>query len=191
MKHFVAIARAALALILVTAPAARAQLLIVADGGYLAFLDVARLESGKGEPVLGYMGSGAPVGFIYVNVTADDKYLFASAERAASVIVIDLEQARAGGFKERGAVAKLDVGNAPISVALSPDGRFLYTTSEAALPEWGWPQTCRPENPNARDAAPKHSQGAIIVFDACSTVVNALSSPARTASVGTRWTDSH
>lgn len=141
------------------------KLLIVADGGYLAFIDATRLESGDGNPVLGYIGNGSPVGFIYANVTPDDKYLFASAERAAGIIVIDLEQARADGFKGRGAVAKLDVGNAPISVTLSPDGRFLYTTSEAALPEWNWPQTCRPENPNGRANAPNHPQGAIIVFD--------------------------
>jgi DNA-binding beta-propeller fold protein YncE len=141
------------------------KLLIVADGGFLAFVDANRLESGDGKPVLGYMGTGSPVGFIYANVTPDDKYLFASAERAEAVIVIDLERARAGGFKERGGVAKLDVGNAPIAVTLSPDGRYLYTTSEAALAEWNWPRTCRPENPNARSNAPNHPQGAIIVFD--------------------------
>ena len=37
------------------------------------------------------VGNGSPVGFIYVNVTADDRYVFASAERAQAVIVIDLE----------------------------------------------------------------------------------------------------
>jgi DNA-binding beta-propeller fold protein YncE len=141
------------------------KLLIVADGGYLAFVDATRLESGDGNPVLGYIGNGSQVGFIYANVTPDDKYLFASAERAEGVIVIDLEQARRDGFKDRDAVAKLDVGNAPISVTLSPDGRFLYTTSEAALPEWNWPRTCRPENPNGRANVPNHPQGAIIVFD--------------------------
>lgn len=141
------------------------KLLIVADGGYLAFVDATRLEAGDGNPVLGYIGNGSPVGFIYANVTPDDKYLLASAERGEAVIVIDLEQARADGFKGGGSVAKLDVGNAPISVTLSPDGRFLYTTSEAALPEWNWPRTCRPENPNARANAPNHPQGAIIVFD--------------------------
>ena len=152
-----------------------AKLLIIADGGYLAFLDATRLETGDGDPVLGYMGDGSPVGFIYVNVTADDRYLFAAAERAAAIVVIDLQQARAGGFKDRGVLAKLDVGNAPISVTLSPDGRFLYTTSEAALPAWDWPRTCRPENPNARGRAPFHPQGAIMVFD----VTRVLSDPAR------------
>jgi len=149
------------------------KLLIVADGGYLAFIDPLRLESGDGYPVLGYMGNGSPVGFIYTSVTPDDKYLFASVERGAAIIVVDLEQARLGGFRERGGLARLDVGNAPIAVTLSPDGRFLYTTSESALPEWNWPRTCRPENQNARFNAPNHPQGAIIVFD----VVQALKDP--------------
>jgi len=141
------------------------KLLIVADGGYLAFLDATRLEAGDGDPVLGYMGDGSPVGFIYVNVSRDDRYLFAAAERGAGIVVIDLQEARAGGFRERGGVARLDVGNAPIAVTLSNDGRFLYTTSEAALPEWNWPRSCKPENPNARARAPYHAQGAIVVFD--------------------------
>lgn len=141
------------------------KLLIVADGGYLAFLDVTRLESGEGEPVLGYMGGGSPVGFIYVNVSPDDRYLFAAAERAAAIVVIDLQEARAGGFKERGGVARLDVGNAPIAVTLSNDGRFLYTTSEIAPPDWSWSRHCRPENPNARRNTPDHAEGAIVVFD--------------------------
>ena len=153
------------------------KLLVVADGGYLAFLDVARLETGDGDPVLGYMGNGSAVGLIYVNVTPDDRYLFASAERGHAIIIIDLAEARAGGFKERGGVAKLDVGGAPIAVTLSSDGRLLYTTSEAALPEWDWPRTCRPENPNARRNTPNHPQGAIIVFD----VAKAVSDPSHAA----------
>lgn len=148
------------------------KLLIVADGGYIAFLDAARLQSGDGDPVLGYMGGGSPVGFIYVNVSPDDRYLFASAERAASVVVVDLEQARAGGFKERGAVARLEVGSAPIAVTLSPDGKLLFTTSEAARPDWNWPRTCRPENPNARGAQ-DHPQGAIVVFDLAQALAGA------------------
>lgn len=141
------------------------KLLIVADGGYLAFIDAARLETGDANPVLGYMGTGAAVGFIYANVTSDDRYLIASAERAQAVVVVDLDSARARGFRDRGLVAKLDVGDAPISVTLSPDGRFLYTTSEVARAEWNWPRTCRPENRNVRPNAGEHPQGAIITFD--------------------------
>ena len=153
------------------------KLLIIADGGYLAFLDATRLRSGDGDPVLGYIGDGSPVGFIYANVSGDDRYLFASAERGASILVVDLGQARADGFQGRGGVARLDVGNAPISVTLSPDGRYLYTTSEVALPAWNWPRSCRPENPNGRGNPPYHPQGAIIVFD----VQRALADPAHAA----------
>jgi DNA-binding beta-propeller fold protein YncE len=142
------------------------KLLIVADGGYIAFLDVARLESGEGDPVLGYMGNGQPVGFIYVNVSADDRYLFASAERGAAILIADLQQERGSGFTMQWGMARLDVGVAPISVTLSPDGRLLYTTSEAAPQTWDWPKTCRPEAPSARGTqAPYHSQGVIILFD--------------------------
>src|ERR1035437_5728034 len=42
--------------------------LIVASGAYLAFLDASRLISGAGDPVLGYIGNGSPVGVIYLNV---------------------------------------------------------------------------------------------------------------------------
>jgi len=85
--------------------------------------------------------------------------------------VLDLAEARAGGFAQRGAVAKLDVGNAPIAVTLSPDGQFLYTTSEAGLPDWNWRRACRPENPRARNAQ-SHAQGAIIVFDVAKAVTD-------------------
>jgi len=153
------------------------KLLIIADGDYLAFLDADRLRSGNGDSVLGYIGDGSPVGFIYANVSADDRYLFASAERGAAILVVDLAQARADGFQGRGGVARLDVGNAPISVTLSPDGRYLYTTSEVAIPAWNWPRSCQPENPNGRRNVPYHPQGAIIVFD----VGRAVADPAHAA----------
>lgn len=160
------------------------KMLIVADGGYIAFLDAARLISGQGDPVLGYIGSGSAVGFIYVNVTADDKVLFVSAERAASVIAVNLDRVRAGEISDAAVISKLDVGNAPIAVTLSPDGRYLYTTSEVGLPEWKWPEVCKPENAAAargrglaRMPPQEHSQGGIVVFD----VALALTDPAHAA----------
>ena len=93
------------------------KMLIVADGDYIAFLDAARLTTGNGDAVLGYIGSGSAVGFIYANVTADDKVLFVSAERAESIIVVSLDRVRAGAVDASAAIAKLDVGNAPIAVS--------------------------------------------------------------------------
>jgi DNA-binding beta-propeller fold protein YncE len=153
--------------------------LIVADGDYIAFLDAARLAGGDGEAVLGYIGGGAAVGFIYANVTADDKVLFVSAERAEAIVVVNLERVRAGAVDASAVIGKLDVGNAPIAVTLSPDGRYLYTTSEVAAEAWKWRDECRPENPAAgrgaggRAGMPRyHALGAVIVFDAAKAVTD-------------------
>ena len=148
------------------------RILVVADGAFVAFLDAARLVSGDGDPVLGYVGRGPEVGFIYVNASADDKYVFAAAERAQAIMVVSVDQVRAGRFGDDALVSKLDVGIAPIAVTLSPDGRFLFTTSEIASLDWGWPAVCRPEGAanvsSARGNRPPpkfHGQGAIVVFD--------------------------
>lgn len=156
------------------------KMLIVADGGYIAFLDATRLASGNGDPILGYVGNGSTIGFIYASVTPDDKLAFVSAERAQSIIIVNLERVRAvKQITDDVALGKLDVGNAPIAVTLSPDGHYLYTTSEAAPPEWKWPADCRPEGAagslarGGRPPPPFHSPGAIVVFD----VTQVLSDP--------------
>src|ERR1019366_3443861 len=137
------------------------KMLIVASGAYLAFLDASRLVSGAGDPVLGYIGNGSPVGFIYVN----------------------MDLVRAGKITDDAVISKLDVGNAPIAVTLSPDGRYLYTTSEISLLAWNWPEVCRPETAvssgrgRGRAPPPYHGQGAIIVFDAAL----AVTAPSRAA----------
>jgi hypothetical protein len=51
--------------------------------------------------------------------------LFVSAERAQAVVVVSLDQVRAGKISDDAVVSKPDVGNAPIAVTLSPDGRYL------------------------------------------------------------------
>jgi DNA-binding beta-propeller fold protein YncE len=157
--------------------------LIVASGAYLAFLDASRLISGAGDPVLGYIGNGSPLGFIYVNVTADDKVVFAAVERAEAIVSVNMDLVRAGKITDDAVISKLDVGNAPIAVTLSPDGRYLYTTSEIALSAWKWPDVCKPENAvssgrgRGRVPPPYHGQGAIIVFDAAL----AVTAPSRAA----------
>jgi DNA-binding beta-propeller fold protein YncE len=159
------------------------KMLIVASSAYLAFLDASRLISGAGDPVLGYIGNGSPVGFIYVNVTADDKIVFAAAERAEAIVSVNMDLVRAGKITDDAVISKLDVGNAPIAVTLSPDGRYLYTTSEISLPSWNWPDVCKPENAvssgrgRGRAPPPYHGQGAIIVFDAAL----AVTAPSRAA----------
>ena len=138
-------------------------LLIVASGPMVAFIDVARLESGRGNPVLGYIDRKQPVGFIYASVTPDDRFVFLALERDYAIGVVDLTKIRAGKIDTKAIVGSVPTGNAPVGIAFSPDGRFAFTTAQAALPAWKWPVACKPEAQPG--AAPSHAQGAVVVID--------------------------
>ena len=140
------------------------KLLIAAAGNRLAFLDVERLTGGREDAVLGALVEpGGKLGRIYVNVTADDRTLFCSDESARTITVVDLEKARASGFLPSAVIGKIPVGNAPIALTFSPDGRTLYTTSQG-MPDLGWPRKCRPEG-SSPETPPNHPEGAVIVVD--------------------------
>lgn len=141
------------------------KLLIVADDDYVVFLDVERMTTGRGDPILGYISDGDSSGSVYVNVTADDKSLFVSDENTATITVINLEKARAEGFKDSAKVGKIPVGDAPIALTFSPDERWLYTTSQAAPKSFNWPIACKPEGQDPATAKVQYPEGAIIVVD--------------------------
>lgn len=136
------------------------KMLIVAGIEDVAFLDVERMLSGHGDPVLGYL-SDADAGSINVNVTADDKFLFVSDEAAARIRVIDLEKARSRKFSSEAIIGKIPVGLGPIALVFSPDEKLLYTTSEIAA-KMGWEDKCKPE---VNSGGPLHPEGAVIVVD--------------------------
>src|SRR5436309_1047985 len=141
------------------------KLLVVADGDYVVFMDTAQMTGGRGDPVLGYIKDADFAGSVYVNTTADDRFLFVSDENVETVTVINLQRARAEGFKEAAIVGKIPTGGAPIALTFSPDGRWLYTTSQIAPESFGWPVECKPEGQDPATAKPRYPQGAIIVVD--------------------------
>ena len=141
------------------------KLLIVADDEYVVFMDVMRMTSGRGDPILGYISDGRFSGSVYANVTPDDKFLFVSDENTEAITVINLEKARAEGFKETAIVGKISVGVAPIALTFSPDGKWLYTTSQSAPKSLNWPIACKPEGADSATAKEQYPQGAIIVVD--------------------------
>ncbi|MBZ5725390.1 MAG: beta-propeller fold lactonase family protein [Acidobacteriia bacterium] len=153
------------------------KLLIAAAQDSVLVLDTRRLAAGDGEPVLGTFHDGPMAGSIYVNVAADDKLLFVSDEGAAAITVIDLERARAKGFDAGAVVGKVPVGRGPIALTFSPDGRWLYTTSELAPSEWDWPKACKPEGQAQSKAGAVRPEGAVIVVD----VAKARTDPAHAA----------
>ena len=138
------------------------KVLIAAVGGGVLLLDVARLKSGGGDPIVARVDEDQASGSVYVNVTKDDRILFVSEERAHAITVIDLPRARSGAG-EKSIIGRIPTGNAPIALTLSPDEKWMYTTSQSALPDWNWPAVCDSENPQRN--AGKHTEGAVIVVD--------------------------
>jgi DNA-binding beta-propeller fold protein YncE len=141
------------------------KLLIVAASNAVVFLDVQQTISGAANPVLGSFSDGSGAGSVYANVTADDKLLFVSDETRRSITVIDLGRARSNGYKAGAIVGKIPVGNAPIALTFSPDGKWLYTTSGGGLRDWKWPKACKPEGRDPAASKITEREGAVIVVD--------------------------
>jgi len=136
--------------------------LIAANADAVDLLDVRILETGQGEPVRARLGAGQLQSAIYVNVTADDRTLLVSDERGAAVLVFNLNDSSYLG--------DIPVGRAPIAVTLSPDGRWLYTTSELAPPALHWPNTCAAQAAAGRGGAAVMPAGVIQVADMAKVV---------------------
>lgn len=139
------------------------RLLIVADGPQVAFVDVQKLTDGRRDAVLGYLEEPNVLGRIYVNVTHDDRYLFVADENVATITVVDLSKIRASNFKEVAIVGKIPTGAAPIALTFSSDERFLFATSQAAPPGYGWPASCKRETSD--DQTKVLAFGAVHVID--------------------------
>jgi DNA-binding beta-propeller fold protein YncE len=138
-------------------------LLIAAIGPRVVFLDIRRLTSGAGDPVLGYWGEGHgwPMS-VYVSVTADDRYLLVSNETVGTISVIDLAQTRRSRFAHVPLVGSIHVGSRPVGLAFSSDERFLFVTVES-LSAIGWSNVCGREGDPT--AVADHPEGAIVVID--------------------------
>jgi DNA-binding beta-propeller fold protein YncE len=148
------------------------EVLVVADGNRVAFLDTRRLIAGQDKPMLGYWNDDTnAAGRSYVNVTSDDKYVFVSDEQAATITVIRLPAARRPKFFKPTAVGRIPVGDGPIALAFSPDQRYLYATTMMMPLAKEWPAECIPEwDPKAE----LNAQGAVFIID----VVQATRDPA-------------
>ena len=139
------------------------KLLIAAATTAAVFVDVQKMIEGAADAVVGAIPGGR--GSIYANTTADDKVLFVAEENGQAITVIDLERARRDGYKPQDVIGKVPVGLAPIALTLSADGRWLYTTSELALPDWNWPKACKPEGRPVPNSIITDPEGAVIVVD--------------------------
>jgi DNA-binding beta-propeller fold protein YncE len=116
-----------------------------ADGAVV--ISVSRAESGGPGALLGTLGRGIGGGAIEVAVTPDDRFAFVSLENNADIAVFNLQRALATGFGASDFVGTIPAGLAPVGLAVSPDGRWLYATSEVALGGRPSPGTQAPDAP--------------------------------------------
>ncbi len=108
--------------------------LLVADSaGGAAVISVGRAEKGQASALLGTLSDPAGLGAIEVAVSPDDRFAFVSLEDSDNIAVFDLRRALAGHFGGSDLVGTIPVGLAPVGLTVSPDGRWLYATSESAV----------------------------------------------------------
>jgi DNA-binding beta-propeller fold protein YncE len=65
-------------------------------------------------------------------VPGGDRLAFVSLEDTAQIAVFNLQRALAHGFGPADYLGSIPAGLAPVGLAVSPDGRWLYATSEVA-----------------------------------------------------------
>jgi DNA-binding beta-propeller fold protein YncE len=113
------------------------RLLLAATDRGAVVVSVPRATGGGPGAALGALtvparGASAAGGGAEVAVSPDDHFAFVTLERAGGLAVFDLRTAAADGFRHNGYVGMVPLGIAPLGVAVSPDGRELYVTSEQA-----------------------------------------------------------
>jgi DNA-binding beta-propeller fold protein YncE len=115
--------------------------LLAADATGAVVLSVARAEQGASGAVLGTLATPASArggGAIEVAVSPDDRYAFVTLEDSQRAAVFNLAKALADGFGPADYVGSIPLELAPVGITVSPDGRWLYATSEdRTLPRAG------------------------------------------------------
>lgn len=93
-------------------------------------VSIRELVDGAKNPILGQFADDSS-GSIEAIFSVDDRYLFVSDENSSAVSVFDLALALREGFSAKGvAVGQIPLAPGPVGSTISPDGRFLYVTSE-------------------------------------------------------------
>jgi len=103
--------------------------LLAANGSGATVVSVPAAEQGSGNAVLGTL-SGGGGGAIEVAISRDGRFAFVSLEDSGEIAVFNLQQALASHFRTSGFVGDVPAGIAPVGLAVSPDGDWLYSTSE-------------------------------------------------------------
>jgi len=108
--------------------------LLAATGRSALVISVARAERGTAGAVLGTLSAPSRGALddsaIEVVVSPDGQFAFVTLEYADRAVVFNLGKALRAGFGGAEYVGSVPLGQAAVGMAISPDGRWLYATSE-------------------------------------------------------------
>jgi serine/threonine protein kinase/DNA-binding beta-propeller fold protein YncE len=105
-------------------------LLLAATNTGAAVINVAEAEQGRSDPVVGTLTSSFGDQAVEVAISPDDRFAFVTLQAGAGMAVFDLHRAvTTQTFGPADVVGKVPLGQQPVGMAISPDGRWLYVTS--------------------------------------------------------------
>ncbi len=109
------------------------HLIAASESGAVVF-DVARLEKSRAGLVSWTAGTlrSSGQGAIETAVSPGGGYVFVTLENSDDLAVFDLGRALRHGFGPSDLVGRVPLGRAPVGIAVAPNGRYLYVTSESA-----------------------------------------------------------
>ncbi len=110
--------------------------LVTAEGSGASVLSVARIQDTKDPSSTWAVGtfSSRGQGAIETVVSADGHFVFVSLEDSNELAVFNLGRAERQGFGRSDLVGYVPMGEAPVGMAISPNGRYLFATSEENSP---------------------------------------------------------
>jgi DNA-binding beta-propeller fold protein YncE len=112
--------------------------LLAAVGSGAVVISVARAERGAAGAVRGTLSAPSrdpsAGSAIEAAVSPDGQFAFVTLEYADTAVVFNLGKALSKGFRAADYVGSVPLGQAAVGMAVSPGGRWLYATSEVALP---------------------------------------------------------
>ena len=98
-------------------------------------IDVARAVQGKPHAVLGTLNAPPPAkGAFEIAFSADGRFAFVTIAGDQRVAVFNLALALTHGFGPADYVGSTPAGKSNVGIAISPDHRWLYVTSEESVP---------------------------------------------------------
>jgi serine/threonine-protein kinase len=139
--------------------------LLVTGGSGLTVFRVSDLETGLSSPV-GTLTSPSGRHAIQVAVSPDDRFAFVTLQFSGHLAVFNLHKALTSGFGPSDFEGQIQIGDQPIGVTVSSDGRYIYVANGLATP------------------ASESGTGALTVIDLQKATTNPASAVLKSVSAG-------